>query len=92
MEENPFNTILQEISQLKDLILTIQGTHPINQPINTEAPVSQKEICEFLGITQPTLIKMRNRREIPFKRAGARYLYNKADVSAAIEKKGGYRK
>ena len=88
--ENPFEILNERFDRLETLLMQLIETKPDTGP-NSDAPISQKEICEYLGITQPTLIKMRKRKEIPFKRAGARYLYNKADVSAAIEKKGGFK-
>jgi excisionase family DNA binding protein len=48
--------------------------------------VDTAEICSFLNISAATLVKYRNKKMIPFKRVGRKFLYNKNDVAKAIEK------
>jgi excisionase family DNA binding protein len=50
-----------------------------------EKPVSTKEICDFLSITEPTLIRWRNKGKIPFLKIGTNIRYDKAAVLKAIE-------
>lgn len=55
-----------------------------------EQPINQQEICHFLNITEPTLIRWRKKGKIPFLKIGSRVLYQKSAVLAALEnKKGG---
>ena len=55
-------------------------------------PVSCIVLCKFLNITEPTLIRWRNKGKIPFMQIGGRYRYDKNAVAKALEsgnKKGG---
>jgi len=54
-----------------------------------EQPVNTKELCCFLDITEPTLIRWRKKGKIPFLQIGSRILYQKSAVLAALEKKKG---
>jgi excisionase family DNA binding protein len=55
-----------------------------------DPPVSTRDICTFLDITEPTLIRWRNKGKIPCLRVGRRVLYQKSAVIAALNnaKKG----
>ena len=57
--------------------------------IQSEQPVSTKEICAFLGVTEPTIIRWRSKGKIPFLRIGSRILYQKSNVLAALQNKKG---
>jgi excisionase family DNA binding protein len=54
-----------------------------------EQPINTKELCSFLDITEPTLIRWRAKGKIPFLRIGSRILYQKGAVLAALENKKG---
>jgi excisionase family DNA binding protein len=51
-----------------------------------DTPVSTKEICKFLNITEPTLIRWRQKGKIPFLRIGGRLMYQKSAVVEALSK------
>ena len=53
--------------------------------IHNEQPVSTRDLCAFLDITEPTLIRWRNKGKIPFLQVGSRKLYQKSAVVAAIQ-------
>lgn len=55
--------------------------------VNPEAekPVNTKDICEFLDVTEPTLIRWRNKGKIPFLQIGSRILYQKSAVLKALK-------
>ena len=55
-------------------------------PANTK-PLSQKELCSFLGISEPTIIRWKKKGKIPFMNIGSAVRYNVNDVLKAIEKK-----
>jgi len=59
--------------------------------INNEQPVNTKELCSFLDITEPTLIRWRKKGKIPFLQVGSRILYQKSAVITALEHKKGTR-
>lgn len=52
-----------------------------------ESPISVKELCVFLGVTEPTIIRWRRKGKIPFMQIGKRVLYDKNKVVEALEKK-----
>jgi excisionase family DNA binding protein len=63
-----------------------QSTESLDECINGE------ELCAYLGISKPTLIRWRNKGKIPFLKVGGVIRYNKQKVSKALEsgnKKGG---
>lgn len=72
--------ILEKVNALEQLL-----SLPGSGPCIIEKPVSTKEICEFLSITEPTLIRWRNRGKIPFLKIGTNIRYDKAAVLKAIE-------
>lgn len=74
--------ILDKMSILEKLLSTPGAT-----PVIIEKPVSTKEICDFLSITEPTLIRWRNKGKIPFIKIGSNIRYNKAEVIKALEVK-----
>jgi len=53
-----------------------------------ERPVTQEEICNFLNISEPTVIRWRNKKVIPFLKIGSRVLYQNTKVIAALERNG----
>ncbi len=53
---------------------------------DNEKPITVKELCKFLNITEPTLIRWRKKGKIPFIQIGSRILFQKSKVIAAIEK------
>ncbi|WP_295652251.1 helix-turn-helix domain-containing protein [uncultured Mucilaginibacter sp.] len=65
------------------------NTTSLSQQGKNEQPVSTKELCSFLDITEPTLIRWRKKGKIPFLKIGSRILYQKSAVLTAIENKKG---
>lgn len=90
--ENIFLTSLTtpEVSKLlRQELETYFGPFYQNSPVTNkdEPPINTKELCSFLGITEPTLIRWRKKGVIPFLKIGSRILYQKSAVIAAIEGK-----
>ena len=56
-------------------------------PTQNEHPINTKELCSFLDITQPTLIRWRKKGKVPFLKIGSRILYQKSAVLSALENK-----
>lgn len=59
----------------------------IGQKHENEQPISQQEICSFLNITEPTLIRWKKKGVIPFLQVGSRVLFQKSKVISALESK-----
>jgi excisionase family DNA binding protein len=57
-------------------------------------PLTTKQLCEFLGISEPTVIRWRKKGKIPFFQIGSSLRYDKEAVLKALENtkgKGGSR-
>ena len=52
-----------------------------------EQPVTTKQLCEFLGITEPTVIRWRKKGKIPFMQIGSAIRFNLSAVVSALEVK-----
>ena len=63
-----------------------ENTGPSN---SDETPITTKELCAFLGITEPTVIRWRKKGKIPYLQVGSRILYQKAAVITALGNKRG---
>jgi excisionase family DNA binding protein len=50
-------------------------------------PVNTKQLCEFLGVTEPTIIRWRKKGKIPFLQIGSSIRFNLPAVIAALEVK-----
>lgn len=50
-------------------------------------PLSVKELCTFLGVTEPTIIRWRKKGKIPFMQVGSRVLFDRVAVLKALEVK-----
>ncbi len=52
-----------------------------------EKPITTKELCEYLGVSEPTIIRMKKKKLIPFFTVGGTSVrYNLTDVIKALEK------
>jgi excisionase family DNA binding protein len=49
--------------------------------------ITEKELCDFLDVSTPTIIKWRNKGKIPCIRIGSAVRYDKAAVIKALEQK-----
>lgn len=50
-------------------------------------PITTKQLCEFLGLTEPTIIRWRQKGKIPFMQIGSAIRYDKNKVIEALEVK-----
>ena len=80
---NPFEEISAQIEEIKNLLSN--STSIVHAPL--EQPVTTNELCEFLRISEPTLIRLKKKRKIPFIEIGGSVRYDKAAVVKALEKK-----
>ena len=70
---------------LTDLCSEVQQLRAL-QPIN-EPPIDGKELMTRLAISEPTLIRLRKRNDIPYLEVLGQYRYVWSDVLAALAKK-----
>lgn len=56
-------------------------------PQAAEKPITVKELCNFLRVTEATVLRWRKKGKIPFMQLGSRVLFNKSAVIKALENK-----
>ncbi len=56
-------------------------------PAQNEQPVTTKQLCEFLGLSEPTIIRWRRKGKIPFMQIGSAVRFNLPAVISALEVK-----
>ena len=81
----PFGEITERLSRIENLLNSETVTLGPNSGV-IEKPITTAELCEFLGITEPTVIRLRKRGKIPFLQIGGSIRYNKSNVVQALEK------
>jgi excisionase family DNA binding protein len=94
--ENVFLTSLTtpEVRELfrKELEFFFETNNQITaNTVNTQPPITTKQLCQFLGITEPTVIRWRKKGKIPYIQIGSALRYDKEAVLLALSenKKGG---
>jgi len=56
-------------------------------PLKNEQPITTKQLCDFLGVTEPTIIRWRKKGKIPFMQIGSAVRFNLPAVISALEVK-----
>lgn len=82
---NPFEELNTRLERIESLLTSPGVDSSLRQAI--EKPVNTQELCEFLGITEPTLLRMRKQKRIPFIQIGSCIRFDKAAVIKALENK-----
>lgn len=85
------NIILSQIP-VDDLLSLVKQAvrEEINGNISTEKksvnepPVTTKQLCKYLGISEPTAIRWRQKGKIPFFQIGSAVRYDKNEVMEAL--------
>lgn len=81
---NPFEELSAQLQEIRTL-LSNGGVHTaVMQAI--EQPITQEELCEFLRISETTVIRLKKQKKIPFLEIGGSIRYDKAAVIKAFEK------
>lgn len=70
---------------IRDELNSQTSKKEINQPILP--PITTKELCEYLGVTEPTIIRWRKKGKIPFMQIGSSVRFNLSAVVTALEVK-----
>jgi excisionase family DNA binding protein len=80
---------IEELAERVRVIIQEEIAASVNdasKPCYNDSPINTKELCEFLGITEPTIIKMRRKKKIPFFQIGSCIRYSKNEVLDALRK------
>jgi excisionase family DNA binding protein len=88
--ENVFLTSLTtpEVRQLfrQELETYFENKNQNNsESSKNEQPITTKQLCEFLGITEPTVIRWRKKGKIPFLQIGSSIRFKLSSVIASLE-------
>jgi excisionase family DNA binding protein len=74
--------------EIRELIRAeIAATAPVSVQVQ-ESPVvltNQRGLCEFLSLSEPTIIRWRNKGKIPFLKVGSAIRYDLNAVAKALE-------
>ena len=81
---NPFEELVARLERIENLLTSTSSSEAI--PHIAEKPISSKELCEFLNISEPTLIRWRKKAKIPYIQVGNTIRFDKAAVVKALEK------
>ena len=84
---NPFE-------ELKDILLKIEGllkdslSKELSASISkiNDKPITQKELCAYLGVTQQTVIRWKKKKKIPFFTIGTAIRFDLQDVLKSLGK------
>ena len=81
------NLVLIQVDELRQLIreeLAV-STPILDQPKPSSKPINQRELCTFLGLSEPTIIRYRHKGKIPFMQIGSAIRYDVNSVIEALE-------
>jgi excisionase family DNA binding protein len=84
MTANPFEEIMLRLERIEAKIggrAAAPAADPVEKPIDTE------QLCEFLGVTRPTIVRYRKKNIIPFLLIGSSIRYDRRAVLKALEAK-----
>ena len=81
---NPFDELNDKLVRIESLLVVPLPANNDCQPI--EKPITTKELCDFLNISEPTIIRWRKKGKIPFLQVGSSVRFSKASVIKALEK------
>ncbi len=70
--------------RLDELRSKLDAQQPTQAPPAAEI-IDGSELCRRLGISEPSLIRWRRKRKIPFFRVGSHFRYNWLKVLEALE-------
>lgn len=81
------NLILIPVEDLRQIIREelINNKPDKIEPKVSVKPISQKELCSFLGLSEPTVIRWRSKGRIPYIQIGPSIRYNLDDVIKSLE-------
>ena len=81
----PLSDLLDQVKQAvrEEMALNMASTTPEG---NNARPLTTRELCEYLRVTEPTIIRWRQKGKIPFYNIGSAVRFNLNDVLKALGK------
>jgi excisionase family DNA binding protein len=80
------NLIITSAEDLRQIIREeLSKSAPVEAARPIEAPITTAQLCDFLNVTEPTIIRWRKKGKIPFLQLGSSIRYDKAAVLAALD-------
>ena len=74
------------VLKIKEAILQEFQPSVENSSKKIEKPVTTKQLCSFLGVTEPTVLRWRQKGRIPFFMIGSAVRFNLSEVIEALKK------
>ncbi len=84
---NPFEVLDNRLSTIESLLIDLKNGSFLPAKPDDEKPITVKELREYLGVTEATIIRWRKKGKIPFMQLGSRVLFNRSAVLSALETK-----
>lgn len=84
--DNPFLVLDERMSRIEEVLNQIKDAFQKPEPVSNERPVTQKELCNYLNVSEQTLIRWKNKKKIPFIQVGNVPRYMLKDVLKALKK------
>ena len=81
---NPFEEILKRLDHLEILITSRAPAEVVQMKSNK--PITMLQLCEHLGVTEPTILRWRKKGKIPFFKIGTAIRFNLTEVLKALHK------
>lgn len=82
--EFPIDQIIERLREVVREELSQASGTAANTGNSSEPPITTKELCKFLNITEPTAIRYRKLGKIPFFEIGSAIRYSKKEVMDAL--------
>jgi len=81
------NLVLIQVDELRQLIRDeLAITSLVSEHLKAATkPINQRELCAFLGLSEPTVIRWRKKGKLPFLQVGGNIRYDVEAVLAALE-------
>jgi len=81
------NLVLVQVDELRQIIREELFSNLPEQQVQKafSKPKTQKELCEFLSLSEPTIISWRNKGKIPYMQIGSAIRYDSDAVIKALE-------
>lgn len=83
---NPFDEFDKRLINIESLLLNLQPKESLPKDEPYVKPINTKELCAFLGITEPTVIRWRKKKKIPFFQIGSAVRFNLSEVLKSLGK------
>lgn len=80
---NPFETILNELAEIKKAVQEIATNEPKTPELNPL--IDRKEIVEIFGVNQATIWRWQNKGILKPKKIGGRVYFDRDEVISAIK-------